>query len=284
MERRRFGLTMPQTHMISRHAGSDVTDWFRFIVNNDVDPTTVDADADGVYPSGTYELLVDLSHALSQRLGRQMSMMSVYRVNYIRIDLVNSDDPVNDNDTGLTIGGKLSYWEPSKHRVEAMQLARATEKAAESTAIDGDSFLLSTQKDYTGMRFNWNDDGQVVFATSEAFTGLAGTEWDLQELFNTYDVMMGSGEQSNILWSAGRTGYPNQMNVAVSFNNHGVDGATTITDQTAYEWNGGQNHISVLGGLLHLDLQYSSVDDPDTSVDDDYKIAITIGVEGWRDF
>lgn len=274
---------MPQTHMLSRQAGPDVTDWFRFIVADSASDIDIDADADGVYPPGTYELQVDLSKALSQRLGRQMSMMSVYRVNYIRIDLVNEDD-VNDNDTGITVGGKISYWGPSKHRVDAMQLARAAEKAQESTTIDQDSFLLSTEKDYSGLRFNWNDDGQTHHATLEGFTGLVGTEWDLEELFNVYDAMQGAGEQTNLLWENGRTGWPNQMNFACSFNNRGVAGATTITDQTPYEWNGNGNYISVLGGLMHLALNYSNVDDPDTTIDDDYRIAITIGVEGWRDF
>lgn len=282
MERRQNGHAMPQTHMIAREAGTTENDWFRFYTGG---PTIDQADGGGgEVADGTYELIVDLSHALSQRLGRQMSMMSVYRVNYIRIELLNNLD-LNDNDDGLTVGGKLEFWAPSKHRVDAMQMARAVEKHVETGSIDGDSFLLTTQKDYTGMRFNWDADDQVVYATTEAFSELTGNEWDLLELFNTYDNHMGVGEQTNRMWTSGRTGYPEQMQWACSFNNLGTSSGGTIpTGSQAFEWNGGQNHISVLGGLLHLQVQSTSTDSPFTTVDDDYKIAITIGVEGWRDF
>lgn len=268
--------------MISREAGTTVNDWFSFYSGG---PTIDQADGGGgEFSDGDYELLVDLSHALSQRLGRQMSMMSVYRVNYIRIELLNNLDS-NDNDDGLTIGGKIEFWEPSKHRVDAMQTARSVEKHVETGSVDADSFLLSDEVDYKGMRFNWDADDQVVYATAEGISGLTGTQWDLEELFDVYNNLFDAGTQTNRLWANGRTGYPSQMQFACSYNNMGTAAGGPIpTGSQAFEWNGGQNHISVLGGLLHLQLQSSSTDSPFTLIDDDYKIAITVGVEGWRDF
>ena len=110
------------------------------------------SDADGVY-TVPHRAIVDLSQALSQRLGRQMSMMSTYKVDYINIQMVNVDN-VNDNDSGLVLSGKIHHWSPTDHRIDAMKLARAIEIHQEKSAIDADSYLLSTERDYKGMRLS----------------------------------------------------------------------------------------------------------------------------------
>ena len=63
-------------HYMSRRASESQNDWCNFIdggANADID-----LDNDGVMP--TTRILVDLTQALSQRLGRQLSMMSTYKV------------------------------------------------------------------------------------------------------------------------------------------------------------------------------------------------------------
>lgn len=279
--RGRLRVSMGAVHMVSRTAGSNVSDWFQWIAGDGTGAgADIDADNDG--EMADTRALVDLSQALSQRLGRQMSMMSVYKVNYLRIELENVDD-LNDNEDGVAFGGKVNFWSPTKHRMNAMKLARSAEKHAEKSEVDADSFYLSTDHDYSGIRFNWDADGQVHYATSEAYSGLAGTEWDLKELFDVYDGMVEPGVvQSNALWSNdGRTGFPENIGFGTSYWNN-VGGAYQ-PQTTAFEWNGGNQHIEVLGGLLEVDVIHSSTDPPG-AVDDDYRVRITVGITGWRDF
>ncbi len=268
-------------HYMSRQVSPSFTDWISFIeggVGGDID-----IDNDGVMP--TTRILIDLSHALSQRLGRQMSMYSTYKVDYISIQLVNQDD-ATDNESGAEFGGKVAWWTPSKHRIDALQLARQVENSNEEDEIDADSWLLSTEKDYSGVRFNWNGDNQVQYATQEAFSALAGTEWDMEELFNLYNGMEGAPQQTNALWT-GRTGYPNQMSWNAYYRNSAWD--TDDIDSAIYQPESNifqaQNlGLEVLGGLLTIDVTNSSTNDPTSTIDDDYAVVVTVGVSGWSDF
>ena len=70
---------MGAVHMVSRTAGTAQTDWFSFIAGGAAGD--IDIDNDGEMPDT--RALVDLSQALSQRLGRQMSMMSASQLNRI---------------------------------------------------------------------------------------------------------------------------------------------------------------------------------------------------------
>lgn len=268
-------------HTITRAASPNSSDWCKWIENDDGNHT-IDIDADGVFTQQN-RVLIDLSQALSQVLGRQMSMFSTYEVEYIRIELLNEDD-ANDNDSGACFSGTGYYWAPSKHRIDAMQLMRQVEAVDESGEIDGDSFLLSLDRDYKGMRFNWDGDGQVHHATQEDFASLAGTYWDLNELMQVYGTMQQQGnEYSNALWDT-RTGVHNSFGFSVSYSN---DLANTpepaIHDPKSLPFE--LNHpISVLGGLIMLDFTHSSTDSPINVVDDDYLVQVTVGVKGWSDF
>lgn len=277
-------------HMVGRIAGPASSDWAKWINNDDGSGEyQIDTDADGVFTSSN-RILIDLSHALSIRLGRQMPMMATYKVNYVRIELCNHDD-ANDNDSGADFNGLIHHWTPTKHRIDAMQMARQLEKITESTDIDADSFLLTTERDYTGMRFNWDQTGQVQFATAEDFSALAGTEWDLGELFSIYSANNAdsSAPYANALWNQGRCGYPDTQGFAVSYVND-----TAQTDTI----NDGHNpqsrpfslvlpkglEMEVLGGLMMLDFTHSSTDSPINTIDDDYNVRVTVGVSGWSDF
>lgn len=274
--------------MIARSISSDYTKWAHWYQGGS--DSNIDIDNDGVM--GTAQLArIDLSQALSQRLGRQMSMMATYKVNYIRIELRNVDD-LNDNDSGAHFHGQIEHWSPTAHRIDAMQLARQIE-LADGADEPGDMFgPLDNAKTYSGLRFNWDSDGQTYLATAESFSALSGQQWDLNELFDIYNSSQSQpGDWTNALWGAGRTGQPNNLGYSVSITNktqtETLDPGTQDSYDpkvVAYEFQPNKP-IEVLGGLLNLSVTHSSVDDGDvTSIDDDYEMFITIGVEGWSDF
>lgn len=270
--------------MVNRIASGVGTNTFcKFIYNDDsgTDSQAIDGDNDGFFTQRN-TILFDLTQALSEKLGKQLSQMSVYEVDYIRIALVNFQS-ANDNESGLSVSGEIEYWTPTSHRVDAMKLARQVEAAQESTQIDDDSFLLSSQRDYKGMRFNWDADGQVKHATAEAFSGLSGNEWDLSELFGVYGEMQArSFEYDNALWNT-RSGAPNTQGFETSYTNYTrLTGANNFDPESrAYEFD---KPISVLGGLLAINFTHSSVGSSLNTVDDDYLVQVTVGVKGWSDF
>lgn len=249
---------------------------------------TIDADADGQFgtPSKWY---IDLSHALSRRLGRQLPQTATYRVVSMEIGLRNKDDTV-DNDQGSFFGGTLFYQEPTSYKVDGLQLARAVEKADESGQVDADSFLLSTDRDYSGMRFNWDADSQVSHATAEGFTSLTGAEWDMEEVLSIYGGMVEpANNYSNALWGR-RTGTTAAMQWAACICNN----AETYSALDDYGWNNPSvtnwtwtapagYHIPVLLGLLKGTVSHSNTDTTGI-IDDDYEIQVTVGVAGWDAF
>ncbi len=264
--------------MGSRKASVDANNWCNFITTSTDDD--IDIDNDGIM-SDT-RILVDLSQMLSQRLGKQLSMMSTYTVEYISIHLVNVDDGV-DNTDAAEFGGRIHWWSPSKHRIDAMQLARQIEGNTEKADIDANSWLISTVPSYRGMRFEWDADGQINSATGEPFGALGGSKWDLAELFSTYaDMQVDRMETAaNRLWPD-RLGYTNQMAFSTSYQNASQGGANYLPRSTPFEFENSKG-IDVLGGLLMIDIESSSTDTPSV-VDDDYQILVTVGVTGWSDF
>jgi hypothetical protein len=269
-------------HMLSATATheSNETSGIHWMENDDLNSDTIDIDADGVFTSQN-TILIDLSKLLSMNLGRQMSMMSTYRVDYLAMRLLNKDD-ANDNDSGASFSGQIIYWSPTKHRIDAMQLARATEKHSESGQIDGDSFGLALNPDYQGMRFNWNDDEQIAHPTIEGFTELAGSEWDLTELFTIRGAQLGLPIQHNPLWG-NRCGSADKIGFDLNYWNNTNGGAdqTHQPQSSAFVFD---KSIEVLGGLIACNFTHSSTDSPINIVDDDYQVQVTIGVTGWSDF
>lgn len=280
------------THMMSRRIGPyDGSAWAQFQSDTaylDSDGAmSIDNDGEGVLGYG----IVDLSHALSIRLGRQMNQNMIYKVNYIRIELENKDDTVGfDNNAGASFGGKIEFYSPTHHRCTAMKMAVASERAYESTQIDGDSWPnLSDEKDYSGVRFGWNQDSDVAHQTAEAFA-IAGTHWDMNDVFTAYGAMQGPPQETNALWSS-RAGYPSSMGWTASYLNNqidtdGINAEVSHQTHTPYEWQAKSDgdELSVLNGLLSVGFTQCSTDEwavgADTS--DDYFIRITVGVSGWE--
>lgn len=273
------------THYISRTISTESNDWVKWI--DGASFGDIDIDNDGEMP--LTRALIDISQGLSQRLGRQMSMYSTYTVDYLSIQLINVDDTTQDNYQGAEFGGKVAWYTPTKHRIDALQLMRQVEKAVESTEIDGDSWLLSLEKDYLGVRFNWDADHQIDSPTGESFALLAGTQWDMAELFEIYSDMEGLPVQHNALWTH-RTGYTDNISWNAYYRNNAID--TDGLNATVYQ---PQSNIfqmtnmnaEVLGGLMCINVTNSSTDVPELIgllQDDDYRLLITVGISGWSDF
>ena len=272
------------THYVSRTASGSPNNWMTYIAGGSMDD--IELDNDGVMPDT--RILIDLSHAMSEVLGKQMSQMANYRVSYISVNIVNRQDGI-DNESGVEFSGQLNYYSPTQNRIDALQLARQLEKHTESADIDADSFLLTTEKDYSGMRFNWDGDNQIKYPTVEGFSALVGSEWDITELFSIYNTMLGSGDYANELWTYGRCGRTEN----ISFNTWYQNKTGTADALDDHEWYEPRSHMfqanvdfTAMTGLLVLDITNSSTDDPTTELDwdDDWRVEVTIGVDGWSGF
>ena len=272
----------------------------------------VTEDNDGEIPDGTYNWTIDLSHLLSQKLGRQMSMMANYRVKGMHMSLRNVNNAV-DNDAALAIGGVVRWYTPTAHRVDALQYAREYKRdvaMAGGLSNSGDPFApWENEKSYRGFRFNWNDDGQLdSVATSDETTVLGGTYFALDEILFHYNDAKGgtpseegrpTGGEGSALWSY-RTGYEGfdslYWNTAYTNRIQQQQGAgfTPLTDDDdaylhapsfqTWDWSAGDsNHIDVMGGLLRIIGVHTNTDTAGL-LEDEFHLQYTIIVEGWEEF
>lgn len=273
-----------QLHMVSGRLGMD--SGFKFGQSDDA----IDVDDDGeIVP--VVNGLIDLSHALSVTLGRQLPQMAIYRVGFIEIGLRNKDD-LNDNEGAGFFGGTIKYHAPTSHKIDALQLARKIERIAESDEVDADSFLLSTDRDYTGFRVDFDSGNAVSYTTPCNVTGISG-DWDMEEILALYGQMSThvASDFPNALWGR-RTGGPDQIGWAASIQNRMLS-ADIVTDPEDYvnprinNWKldlPGNAHLDVLAGMLKVSLAHSMSGGDTLTTDDDYEIQVTIGVYGWEGF
>jgi len=266
--------------MVSGRLGIDQGFYF------DESDDAVDVDDDGLMP-GPPKAYIDLSSALSKSLGRQMPQFANYRIGYIEVGLRNKDD-ADDNSGAGCFGGTIKYHEPTSHKIDALQLARAVEKAGEDHVVDSDSLLLSTSKSYSGMRLNFDGDGQIGEDTPMGISGLSG-EWDIEEILAVYGTMLTQADQySNSLWTR-RTGAVAQVQWAASLMNRANDSGVSIAstyEPTVNNWRlnlPAGAHLDVMNGLLKMSVAWSSTNDFQAT-DDDYEIQVTFGVYGWEAF
>lgn len=268
--------------MVSGRLGIDAG--FHFTESDEA----IDVDDDGEYSSPAPHGIIDLSHALSKSLGRQMPQYANYRIGYIEIGLRNKDD-ANDNSGAGCFGGTIKFHEPTSHKIDALQLARAVEKANEMDSVDIDSLLLSTDRSYRGMRLNFDGDSQIADRTPMGISGLSG-QWDMEEILAVYGNMLTkAADYSNALWNR-RTGSVAQIGWAASITNRVNDSGLLETDGAydprAANWRldlPSGTHLDVLNGLLKLTIAWSSTNDLQV-VDDDYEVQVTFGVYGWESF
>jgi len=251
------------------------TNGMKWIYNAPTDGD-IDADNDGEM-NIVHGGLIDLSDLSSQLLGQQVSQHSKYTVRRIWMSLRNVDDNT-DNDESTYFKGDIQMYYPSQHKLDALSLARAAEKAKEMAEIDGDSYFLSSENDYSGIRFGWEEDtpgnwesNQVRFQTSESFTTLPGTQWSLNQIFRTYDIMH-PATKNNSLWQ-GRSGFWPQKITWAASNASGVGSGDAPA--VATDWNSGHIAMKCLAGLIYVSVS-DSAGDESGSVDDDYRLRVTV--------
>jgi len=233
-----------------------------------------DADNDGIM-STQHGGLIDLSHLASRSLGMQVPQSAKFTIRSIRMMLRNVDD-LDDNDEGNWFSGTLRWYQPTKHRLKALALAREAEKYAEADQYDGDSFFLRNDNDYRGLRFGWTNsvvgvENQIAFQSSENFTEIEGVDWNLYEVFRIYNEMH-PATKDNALFGGRGGNDANKMLFTVA-NASGIgagDAPAVLTD-----WNSGPMNHECLAGLLFFNIADSGGDESG-SVDDDYKMVVCV--------
>lgn len=227
----------------------------------------IDGDNDSVMqPPPNY--LVDLSKLASNALGKQASMMSEYKIHSVTIGIRPVDD-VTDNTEGAVFAGNHLMVLATEHGKTALQLARRTEKQLEMTQFDGDSFLLSTDKDYSGFRYNWYPGlthRVVEHATTCGLPNL-DSEWNLREISLYYDQMT-SPDESNALFNGRAPGIISTMwKAGWNTKPFGAMGAG-YGDCTS------EMHLDIFPLLAGV-VRYSHANEPGT-VDDDWRLEIEV--------
>ena len=262
----------------------------------------VTEDNDGEIPAGdNHNWIVDISHLLSEQLGKQMPMMATYRVKGLHLSLRNVNNTA-DNDSALLYGGTVNWYSPTKHRIDALQHARTYKRQHLSIPSElHDPFSQwSDDKKYKGLRFNWAaDTDSVSGALTDDTTVLAGTEFSLKEIFDHYNQAIGGNPinegydeaagEGDALWNT-RVGLEEYdgLYFVTSFRNRIQTGSGTTVEHhnpesMPWEWQSDSNHLAVLGGLISITGVQTSTDAPGF-VEDEYYIQCSVMVEGWEEF
>lgn len=266
-------------------------------------------DNDGEIPaSDNHDWVIDISTLLSEQLGKQMPMMATYRVKGIQMSLRNVNND-NDNNYALAYGGSVEWYVPTAHRIDALQYARdfaRDDRIRYTSAADEPFAAYSGSKHYKGLRFNWEADSQVLSGFDDNATALPGQEWSMFNMFNGYNLVISGtpagegytddGTQGAALWNT-RVGVAEvdslYFNIAYTnsiFNDMPIEESrnTWSFSPSFQDWSfdaGANNHLPVLGGLMHVSGFHSNTDNPRLGeVEDEYYIQCTVIVEGWEEF
>ena len=259
-------------------------------------------DNDGEFLASYFRGVIDMNNILSRTLGRQLPQMATYRINYLQIGLRNVNDSL-DNDNAIQVGGNVRYFMPTKHHVDALQLARTYARGEGSTeAGSGVYDVLSTDKSYKGLRFGYDTDIDVHDASPDNTTAMSGTDFQMKKIFEVYDLVLGGGTPGaegydtsgagQALWdkrtlTAAQTiqfdcGYTNRQR---TINITGDDYSIFDPSSRVWEWKASYpgQEIPILGGLMSIELTHGNTDSPGIA-EDEYEMLITVGVSGWEEF
>lgn len=234
---------------------------------------------EGGEPASIPYAVIDCSALASELLGRQVPQSAKYRLRGVQIGFRNQDDTVltAENHSETSFQGKLQWFHPTEHALKALRLARNLEKNREDNVIDADSLLLSTEKDYSAMRFGWSGDDDVYYQTTHGISGY-GTQWDLlmvQHVYNTMTVP----DENNALF-AGR--FPDRSTLGWSATVASGDfKATNNTNSVGGQLDflkDGMYH-DVLAGLMMCSITHSTIASTHGATEDDYQWYIGIDLE-----
>lgn len=267
--------------------------WFRWVLSSQVDSQGgVNVDQDGEYPTNARPIaLVDLSAAISHQLGRQIGQNQTFRVNYLSVSIHNRDDTLDNKESAL-FAGRIRWYSPTHHRVEAYKMYRDSwrhyYKGSTNSMVFDSAGDATGGGDYRGLRVgllnpSQMDGGhtgeQVPYQSTDPFTDIEGSFPCLNAIFNAYDQIVEPGDvdrkPGNALWTSGRTGYPDGITFQASMKNSAASGVGAAHEQ--FQWNG---DADVMCGLLALDIGHSSTDDGFV-FEDEYYVRIDVGIDGW---
>ena len=223
----------------------------------------------GGEPTDIPVAVVDLSAAASSILGQQVVQSAKYRLRGVTIGYRAHDGGV-DNESDAAFQGQLRWFADTDHFREAMSLARQIENNAESDAIDLDSALLSTDKDYSAMRMDFGANyGGTRYATAEDIVGVTGGTWNLLEVANAYNVMT-APDQSNALFNGRFPGYSSLGWNATISSGAAPAGGGEAQVNSFVDFH--QNMFHEVGmGLLQLTVTHSTIAAHQGMVEDDYQ-------------
>lgn len=249
----------------------------------------IDIDNDGVM---NHQAVIDLSSAVSQVVGKQCPQYAIYRVNYISIHLENRDDTLDDNDSAANFGGRIEFFKPNVHNINALKAFRMIDKEQRKEILSSTSPFWNKPTGgtrYNQPRLNWYIVDQKVLPgveTSPVWDATGNGEYPalepLLQLYANFQQKDQPADYSNEVW-ARRTGLSQKMHWSASYKNQ-VDASQYDPSSQPFVWQSQGNDLEVLNGLMHLRIEHSSTDAPDGLYDDDYTVHVTVGVSGWEAF
>ena len=252
----------------------------------------MDIDADGVMPPGSTKrrIVCDISELLGYRLGKQIPQTATFRVNHLRVGLRNVDDS-NDNNGPNYFAGTWEFYTPTKHRIDAIQAYRKWAKHQKSLdPNDSNEFAAiygeADTDDYKGIRFGWELESDVTAATESEYSSNPFALTDMLTEYNDGLEDDGQPSKRRAIWDrkVGRSSHVSWH--AICNNGEFVDGIVENDPiDTAFiqdgVWTAPSGHcLEIIGGLLVLNIRYSSTDTVQL-IDDDFSLTIDIGVSGW---
>lgn len=280
---------MAKNTMVSHIVTTTIDDLSPFVWRPDTAPFAgdIDIDNDGVM---NHQAILDLSSAVSQVIGKQVNQFSTFRVNYLSIHLENRDD-VSDNDDGANFGGRIEFFKPNAHAINAMKAFRMIDREQRKELISNAGEFWNSQTGstrYNTPRMNFFLTDQKVVAGVETTqvwqdAGL-GDYPALEPLLQVYadsQIRENQADYTNEVWSR-RTGLTQKLHWSASYENN-QDGTIYHPRSNPFIWQSQGNDLEVLGGLMQIRFEHSSTDSPGT-VDDDYTVHISVGISGWEAF
>ena len=227
----------------------------------------IDTDNDGVMIPAL-KFTADLTDIASTVLGRQVSMTSPVILHGLRIGLRPVDDVV-DNDESAFFAGEFRFQHYTPHVQKALSLASRMEREIESEQVDSDSYLLSTDKDYSGLRFGISEEGEIRYQTDGWPNGGDYTWLKIRDAYNA----MTAPDQSNALFT-GRCGEFGGIQWIAALASGIGQGDSPPPGGDSADWYSGNLRHEILPLIQGLVL-YSSGDEEGT-VDDDYRLVMTV--------
>lgn len=228
----------------------------------------IDIDNDGVL-NPALQFVVDLSEIGSHILGRQVSMTRGVTIHNLGISIRPVDD-VTDNAESAFFAGRFQAYPVTDHALKALSLARQMDKFLEGPQLDADSFFLSTEQDYAGMRLAWTDDpvDQIKFPTAGWPNG---GNYTFGKVFGAYDDMT-NPVQTNALFD-GRAPSPVSWHWVCALASGIGQGDSPPYGGNSADWNM-ETRVDVFPLLRGL-VEFSSGDE-EGPVDDDYTVHVFV--------